>query len=87
VATHHHLRRPIVATSTRVTEPAAPAEVTAEVTEPAIPEDTGLKHDPRKLVYVYDKESGAKLPNPVPETWLDGRFPNLSLTPSKKAGK
>jgi len=45
-------------------------------------------HDPRKLVYVYDKSTGAKLGNPVPETWLDGRFPQLSEIPSlKKAGK
>jgi hypothetical protein len=78
-----------VATNTRVTEPAAPAQVEADtVTEPAIPDTVpGRKYDPRKLVYVYDKESGDKLPNPVPETWLDGRFPNLSETPSKKAGK
>ena len=78
-----------MATSTRVTEPAAPAQVEADtVTEPAIPDTVpGRKYDPRKLVYVYDKESGDKLPNPVPETWLDGRFPNLSETPSKKAGK
>ena len=44
-------------------------------------------HDARKFVYVYDKSTGAKLGNPVPETWLDGRFPQLSLIPSKKAGK
>lgn len=48
---------------------------------------TAAKSDPRKMVYVYAKDSGEKLPNPVPETWLDGRFPNLSETPSKKAGK
>lgn len=48
---------------------------------------TARKYDPRKMVYVYDKESGKKLDRPVPETWLDGRFPNLSETPSKKAGK
>ncbi|QFG09556.1 hypothetical protein HYQ00_gp12 [Arthrobacter phage TripleJ] len=73
---------------TQVTEPATPDEATVEVIEPAIPETVpGRKHDPRKLVYVYDKTTGDKLPNPVPETWLDGRFPNLSETPSKKAGK
>jgi hypothetical protein len=44
-------------------------------------------HDPRVMVYVYDTATGDKLPNPVPETWLDGRFPQLSETPSKKAGK
>lgn len=37
-------------------------------------------------VYVYDTETGNKLPNPVPRSWLDGRFPNLKEQPSKKAG-
>jgi len=72
---------------TQVTEPATPAEATVEVIEPGIPEDTGLKYDPRKKVAVYDKATGEKLPHTVPETWLDGRFPNLSATPSSKAGK
>lgn len=64
------------------------AEPVVETVDPAVPETVhGRKYDPRKLVYVYDTVSGDKLPNPVPETWLDGRFPNLSLTPSKKAGK
>lgn len=78
-----------MATNTRVTEPAAPAQVKADtVTEPAIPETVqGRKYDPRKLVYVYDNTTGEKQVNPVPETWLDGRFPHLSETPSKKAGK
>ncbi|WP_104087044.1 hypothetical protein [Arthrobacter sp. GMC3] len=45
-------------------------------------------YDPRKWVRVYDNTTGTKLPHPVPETWLDGRFPQLSQTPSlKKAGK
>jgi len=70
------------------TRAAEAAEPVVETVDPAIPEDVpGRKHDPRKLVYVYDKTTGDKLPNPVPETWLDGRFPNLSETPSKKAGK
>lgn len=75
-----------MAENTKVTEPATPL---VEVTEPAIPENVpGVEYDPRKLVYVYDSLSGEKLPNPVPQTWLDGRFPNLSETPSsKKAGK
>ncbi|MEO5317595.1 hypothetical protein PV761_03240 [Arthrobacter sp. CC3] len=77
-----------MATRNQVTEPATPSEAPAAVTEPAIPEKVeGRKHDPRKLVYVYDTETGDKLDRPVPETWLDGRFPHLSLTPSKKAGK
>jgi hypothetical protein len=74
-----------VATRTQVTEPATPVDT---VTEPAIPETVeGREHDPRKFVYVYNTETGKKLDRPVPETWLDGRFPQLSLTPSKKAGK
>lgn len=77
-----------MATRNQVTEPATPSEAPDAVTEPAIPETIeGRKHDPRKFVYVYDSESGKKLDRPVPETWLDGRFPQLSLTPSKKAGK
>lgn len=74
-----------MATRTSVTEPATPVDT---VTEPAIPEKVeGRKYDPRKFVYVYNTETGEKLNDPVPETWLDGRFPQLSLTPSKKAGK
>jgi hypothetical protein len=71
-----------VATPTKVTEPATPVDA---VTDPAIPDV--LKYDPRKLVYVYDSDTGKKLDRPVPQTWLDGRFPHLSETPSKKAGK
>lgn len=52
------------------------------------PEPAIRTFDPRKKVYVYNTETGNKLPHPVPETWLDGRFPQLSQTPSlKKAGK
>lgn len=71
-----------MATQIKVTEPATPVDA---VTEPAIPETVpGLKHDPRKMVHVYDTTTGNKLDHPVPETWLDGRFPHLSATPSKK---
>jgi hypothetical protein len=74
-----------VATRNQVTEPATPVDT---VTEPAIPEEVeGREYDPRKFVYVYNTDTGKKLDRPVPETWLDGRFPHLSLTPSKKAGK
>ena len=38
-------------------------------------------------VYAYDTQSGAKLHDTVPRSWLDGRFPNLKEQPSKKAGK
>ena len=44
-------------------------------------------YNPRKWLYVYDAITGEKLPNPVPEHFLDGRFPRLRETPSKKAGK
>lgn len=74
-----------MATPSKVTETATPVDA---VTEPDLPETaSGRKFDPRKMVYVYNTETGAKLSNPVPETWLDGRFPQLSETPSKKAGK
>lgn len=42
--------------------------------------------DPRVMVYVYDTNTGRKLDRPVPETWLDGRFPQLSQTPSTLKG-
>lgn len=42
--------------------------------------------DPRVMVYVYDISTGRKLDRPVPETWLDGRFPQLSQTPSTLKG-
>lgn len=75
-----------MATRTSSTTPAD--EPTTEVADPAIPDKVeGRKYDPRKKVYVYDTVTGEKLPNSVPETWLDGRFPRLSETPSKKAGK
>lgn len=64
----------------KVTEPAPTAEAVQEPAE--TPTDTA-----RERVYVYDKNTGEKLRNPVPRSWLDGRFPNLSETPSKKAGK
>lgn len=64
------------------TPPTTDTEI-VQVTEPAT-----RTYDPRKKVRVYNTVTGAKLPNPVPETWLDGRFPQLSETPSlKKAGK
>lgn len=66
-----------------VTEPATPA-VVARITEPARPERT---YDPRKKVRVYDKTTGQVVRRPVPETWLDGRFPNLAEAPSSKVGK
>lgn len=75
-----------MATRNQVTEPAAGA--TEDTSNTAIPDEVpGRQYDPRKLVHVYDKETGQKQPNPVPETWLDGRFPRLAEVPSKKAGK
>lgn len=65
---------------TKVTEPAVPEVADDKVTEPR-------PFDPRKSVYVYDTDTGKKLDRPVPETFLDGRFPQLKEVPSKKAGK
>lgn len=74
-----------MATRSQVTEPATPAvEAPETVTEPATP---GRTYDPRKRVHVYDTVTGVKEPYPVPETWLDGRFPRLAEVPSTKAGK
>jgi hypothetical protein len=79
-------RRPIVATTQKAN--AADADDAKAAAEPtAETPNAGRRYDPRVMVYVYDTETGDKLPNPVPETWLDGRFPQLSETPSKKAGK
>ncbi|WP_422758288.1 hypothetical protein [Paenarthrobacter sp. C1] len=75
-----------MATPSKVTDPAAGA--TESTTETATPDETPVrKYNPNKRVYVYDKETKEKQPNPVPETWLDGRFPRLAEVPSKKAGK
>lgn len=69
-----------MATTKQVTEPATPA-VLANVTEPE------RTYDPRKKVKVYDTKTKQVVNRPVPETWLDGRFPNLAEAPSSKAGK
>lgn len=37
-------------------------------------------------VKVFDSVSGAKLPRPVPRSWLT-QFPNLKEVPSSKVGK
>lgn len=70
-----------MATQKQVTEPAT-AEV-ATVTEPAQSERV---YDPRKMVRVMDAKTKQVIRRTVPETWLDGRFPNLVETPSQKAG-
>lgn len=69
-----------MATPKQVTEPAKPPAANT-VTEPE------RVYDPRKKVRVYDKTTGKLIDRPVPETWLDGRFPNLVEAPSSKAGK
>lgn len=68
----------------RVEEPVDPDKAPAESTK----SKKKSKRDPRNLVYVYSTRSGRKLPNPVPETWLD-QFPYLKERPQnrKKAGK
>ncbi|HAY43702.1 MAG TPA: hypothetical protein DCY59_09195 [Micrococcaceae bacterium] len=70
-----------MATQKQVTEPAA--SVVDAVTEPAQPERV---YDPRKMVRVMDAKTKQVIRRTVPETWLDGRFPNLIETPSQKAG-
>lgn len=40
-----------------------------------------------ELVRVRDAKTGKILPNRVPRTWLDGRFPQLKEVPSNKKGK
>ena len=72
-----------MATQKQVTEPATPT-VVAGVTEPARPKRV---YDPNKKVRVYDKVTGEVVRRPVPETYLDGRFPRLAEVPSSKAGK
>lgn len=74
-------------------EPAIdPADTNPDVEPPtdptaAAPSKRAPQPDTRKRVHVYDKNTGEKLPNPVPTTWLDGRFPNLTEQPPKKEGK
>lgn len=79
-----------MATKKQVTEPAeAPAQDSMSVhtvTEPA--KAQRHDYDPNKRVKAVDKNTGEVLRRPVPETWLDGRFPNLKAAPSnKKEGK
>ncbi|RAX50861.1 hypothetical protein DQ353_00210 [Arthrobacter sp. AQ5-05] len=69
-----------MATQKQVTEPAKPVD---PVTEPAKPDRV---YDPRKKVRVMDAKTKQVVRRTVPETWLDGRFPNLVETPSQKAG-
>ena len=73
-----------MATQKQVTEPATP-KVLAQATEPARP--AARVYDPHKKVRVYDKVTGQVVRRPVPETYLDGRFPRLAEAPSSKAGK
>lgn len=40
-----------------------------------------------ELVRVRSAKTGNILPNRVPRTWLDGRFPQLKEVPSNKKGK
>ena len=68
----------------QVTEPATPSAAPTAVTEPAKRKRT---YDPRRLIRVYNTDTGIKNPRPVPETWLE-QFPNHKEAPSsQKAGK
>lgn len=78
-----------MATPKQVTEPAAVADSMSihSVQEPAKPAQRH-DYDPNKRVKAVDKSTGEVLRRSVPETWLDGRFPNLKAAPSnKKEGK
>lgn len=72
----------------RVTEPAKDTTVDV-VTEPGAPDEVEATEpvDPRRLVHVYDANTGVKVDRPVPATFLDGRFPQLKEVPSKKEGR
>lgn len=52
-------------------------------TDTPAPAPKPVKRDPRRLVHVYDTTTNRKVPNGVPETWLD-IFPHLKEQPSKK---
>lgn len=75
-----------MATPKQVTEPAtAPAH---NVTEPELPKyRIPNPEDRAELARVRDAKTGDILPNRVPRTWLDGRFPQLKEVPSNKKGK
>lgn len=74
-----------MATTKTVTEPADSMSVHT-VTEPV--EAQHHDYDPNKRVKAIDTTTGNALRHPVPETWLDGRFPHLKAAPStKKEGK
>ncbi|WP_426302771.1 hypothetical protein [Arthrobacter sp. R-11] len=66
-----------------------PSETPEPDTEAAQPAEAApaRSYDSRKRVIAYDATTGEKLPYKVPETHLDGRFPNLKEAPSSKAGK
>lgn len=62
--------------------------MTAANSPKVLPTAPRRTYDPRVMVHVYDSDTGRKLDRPVPETWLDGRFPQLLQNPSTlKGGK
>jgi hypothetical protein len=78
------MRRPTVATE----KPSEEAAGTVAKSADAEPAPAGRKYDPNKRVRVMDVLTKQVVRRSVPESWLDGRFPNLKEVPStKKAGK
>lgn len=63
-----------------------PADSGAPESALELAKETPRTYDPRKKVRVMDAKSKTVVRRLVPETWLDGRFPNLVETPSQKAG-
>jgi hypothetical protein len=72
--------------ASRSTPPPPPPSEGSEPEQSEAPAP-GRAFDSNKRVTAYDRVTGTKLPYKVPETHLDGRFPNLKETPSSKAGK
>lgn len=70
-----------MATTPKAEAPKAPASTSAPVTAPA---DTTQARDPYRRVRVRSKATGDILPDTVPLTWLDGRFPDLVEVPSSR---
>lgn len=71
-----------MATAPKAADTPSVAPTSAPKTAPAA---KAQARDPRRLIRVYDPRTGAKNPQPVPETWLD-LYPHLRETPSTKEG-
>lgn len=70
-----------MATTPKAEAPKAPSSTSAPATAPAAEAQAA---DPYRRVRVRSKATGEILPNSVPLTWLDGRFPDLIEVPSSR---